>query len=213
MQATEFQENQNENFDIKEVFFKYLAFAHWIVLGAIMALMGAYFYLRYADETYEATNVIKILDNNNSGFKMPTDAMSFFSKGKVNLENEIEVLQSSLLIERVVDSLDLQNTYYVQGNIKETELGPTAPFRLHWADLREKVDAIEMSLSIELTPKGYYLEGSKDLKAFGTTYTYKKQPFYVLAKSLDPKKLVREYKIVKSDKEQAILKELNTLVA
>jgi capsular exopolysaccharide synthesis family protein len=204
MQSTEFQESQNENFDIKEVFFKYLAFAHWIVLGAIMALMGAYFYLRYADETYEANNVIKILDNNNSGFKMPTDAMSFFSKGKVNLENETEVLQSALLIERVVDSLDLQNTYYVKGNIKETELGPTAPFRLHWADLREKVDAIEMSLSIELTPKGYYLEGSKDLKAFGTTYTYKKQPFYIAIKTLDPKKLTGDYKITKVKKEQAI---------
>jgi capsular exopolysaccharide synthesis family protein len=204
MQATEFQENQNENFDIKEVFFKYLAFAHWIVLGAIIALTGAYFYLRYADETYEATNVVKILDNNNSGFKMPTDAMSFFSKGKVNLENETEVLQSALLIERVVDSLDLQNTYYVKGNIKETELGPTAPFRLHWSDLREKVDAIEMSLSIELTPKGYYLEGSKDLKAFGTTYTYKKQPFYIAIKTLDPKKLTGDYKITKVKKEQAV---------
>ena len=197
MQSTEFQEPQNDNFDIKEAFFKYLAFVHWIVLGAIISLTGAYFYLRYADETYEATNVVKILDNNNSGFKMPTDAMSFFSKGKVNLENETEVLQSALLIERVVDSLDLQNTYYLQGNIKETELGPTAPFRLHWADLREKVDAIEMSLSIELTPKGYYLEGSKDLKKFGTTYIYKKQPFYIAIKTLDPKKLTGDYKITK----------------
>jgi Mrp family chromosome partitioning ATPase len=205
MQSTEFQERQNDTFDIKELFFKYLAFVHWVVLGAVISLTAAYFYLRYADATYEATNVIKILDNNNSGFKMPTDAMSFFSKGKVNLENETEVLQSSLLIERVVDSLDLQNTYFVKGNIKETDLGPTAPFTIHWADLPEKVNALALTVSIELTPKGYFLEGNDELKAYGTTYTYKKQPFYVLAKSLDPKNLVGDYKIVKSKKEQAIL--------
>jgi capsular exopolysaccharide synthesis family protein len=204
MQSTEFQERQNDTFDIKELFFKYLAYVHWVVLGAVIALTAAYFYLRYADETYEATNVIKILDNNNSGFKMPTDAMSFFSKGKVNLENETEVLQSALLIERVVDSLDLQNTYYVKGTIKETDLGPTAPFTIHWVDLPEKVNALAVTVSIELTPKGYFLEGNDELKSFGTTYTYKKQPFYVLAKSLDPKKLEGNYKIVKIKKEQAI---------
>ena len=81
MQSTEFQENQSASFDIKELVYKYLAFLHWIVLGGAIALAIAFFYLRYAPETYQASNVIKILDNNNSGFKMPTDALSFFSKG------------------------------------------------------------------------------------------------------------------------------------
>jgi uncharacterized protein involved in exopolysaccharide biosynthesis len=170
--------------------------------------------MRYAEQTFEATNVIKILDNEKSGFKMPTDAMSIFSNTKVNLENETEVLKSTLLIERVVDSLDLQNTYYVQGNIKETELGSTAPFRLYWADFSEKSDALELTVSIELTPNGYYIGGSKDLKAFGTTYTYKKQPFYVVAKTLDPKKLNGDYKIIKVKKQKAVQwVKLNLMVA
>ncbi len=205
MQSTEFQQSQNDNFDIKEVFFKYLAFVHWIILGVVMALTVAFFYLRYADETYEATNVIKILDNNNSGFKMPTDAMSFFSKGKVNLENETEVLQSAMLIERVVDSLDLQNTYYVKGTIKETDLGPTAPFTLHWVDVPEKVNEMELELSLELTPKGYYVQGSKERKNYGTTYTFKRHPFYILLKEVDTNKIIGDYKIVKINKERAIL--------
>ena len=204
MQSTEFQESQNDTFDIKELFFKYLAFVHWIVSGAVIALTAAYFYLRYADETYEATNVIKILDNEKSGFKMPTDAMSIFSSTKVNLENETEVLKSSLLIERVVDSLDLQNTYYIKGSIKETDMGPEAPFILHWSELPEKVDQIELTLNIELTSKGYYLEGSKDLKAFGTIYTYKKKLFYLAIKTLDPKKFIGEYKILKVKKQKAV---------
>ena len=59
-------------------------------------------------------------------------------------------------------------------------------------------------MNIELTPKGYYLEGSKDLKAFGTSYTYKKYPFYIAIKTLDPIKLVGDYKIRKIKKQKAV---------
>lgn len=204
MQSSEFQENQSTSIDVKELIFKYLAFLHWIVLGAVVALTVAYFYLRYADETYQASNVIKILDNNNSGFKMPTDALSFFSKGKINLENETEVLQSALLIEKVVDTLDLQNVYYTKGTIKETEIGPTAPFTIHWTEFPEEVAEIELAISLELTQKGYYLSGKNTLKEYGKSYSYKGHPFYILLKEVDAKKIEGDYKIVKIKKEHAI---------
>jgi capsular exopolysaccharide synthesis family protein len=182
MQFQEFQENQDSNFDIKELIFKYLAFAHWIVLGAVIALTCAFFYLRYAQESYQASNVIKILDNNNSGFKMPSDAMSFFSRNKVNLENETEVLQSSLLMERVVKDLDLQNAYFTLGKIKETEVGPNAPFYIQWHGTSEIVNQIQTKLEIELTSKGYYVKGQSDLKIFGKPYSFNDNSFTIFLK-------------------------------
>jgi hypothetical protein len=161
-----------------------LAFAHWIVLGVIVSFTIAFFYLRYAEEVYQSSNVVKILDNNSSGFKMPTNAMSFFSKSKVNLENETEVLKSSLLIERVVDTLDLQNNYFTNGAIKSTEIGSEAPFEIHWTGLPEKVDALELTLLLEVTPKGYFLSGSKDLKYFDKTYFIKGHPFFISLKHI-----------------------------
>lgn len=205
MQSTEFQENQSASLDIKELVYKYLAFLHWIVLGGAIALAIAFFYLRYAPETYQASNVIKILDNNNSGFKMPTDALSFFSKGKVNLENETEVLQSSLLIERVVDALDLQNSYYSKGTIKETEIASTAPFFIQWNDVHEKVNEIEAMLEIEVTPKGYYLDHQKELKSFGKSYVFKGNNFSIYWKEESTfKKASGTFQIVKTTKEHAI---------
>lgn len=182
MQFQEFQENQDSNFDIKELIFKYLAFAHWIVLGAVIALTCAFFYLRYAQESYQASNVIKILDNNNSGFKMPSDAMSFFSRNKVNLENETEVLQSSLLMERVVEDLDLQNAYFTLGKIKETETGPNAPFYIQWHGTSDKVNQIQTKLEIELTSNGYYVKGQSDLKIFGKPYSFNNNSFTIFLK-------------------------------
>jgi len=205
MQSTEFQENQSASFDIKELVYKYLAFLHWIVLGGAIALAIAFFYLRYAPETYQASNVIKILDNNNSGFKMPTDALSFFSKGKVNLENETEVLQSSLLIERVVDELDLQNSYYSKGTIKETEIASTAPFFIQWNDVPEKVNEIQAMLEIEVTPKGYYLDHQKELKSFGKPYEFDGNNFSIYLKdATKTKKNLGTYQIVKATKEHTI---------
>lgn len=182
MQFQEFQENQDSNFDIKELIFKYLAFAHWIVLGAVIALTCAFFYLRYAQESYQASNVIKILDNNNSGFKMPSDAMSFFSRNKVNLENETEVLQSSLLMERVVEDLDLQNAYFTLGKIKETEIGPNAPFYIQWHGTSDIVNQIQTKLEIELTSNGYYVKGQSDLKRFGKPYSFNNNSFTIFLK-------------------------------
>lgn len=204
MQSTEFQEQTSNNKDFKELFFKYLAFLHWFILSLIITLTIAFFYLRYGEETYDSTNVIKILDNNNSGFKMPTDALSFLTNEKVNLENEIEIIQSSILIEKVVDSLDLQNLYFTKGKIKETEIGSDAPFSIYWTEAPEKVALIDLSFDLKLTPKGYYLSESTDLKSFGKTYIYKGHPFYIVNKSLYKKKLSGEYEIVKVNKEAII---------
>lgn len=204
MQSTEFQENQAQNINIKEEIFKYLAFLHWIVLGVIVALTIAFFYLRYAQESYQASNVIKILDNNNSGFKMPSDAMSFFSRSKVNLENETEVLQSSLLMERVVADLDLQNTYYTLGKIKETEVGPTAPFYIQWHGSETVVDKIRATIEVELTSKGYYLSGQSDLKLYGKPYSYKNTSFTLVLKPTVTLPIAGNYKIRKVKKEVAV---------
>lgn len=204
MQPVSFQENQEPTVDVKELLFKYLAFVHWIVLGVVIALVIAFFYLRYAPESYQSSNVIKILDNNNSGFKMPTDAMSFFSRSKVNLENETEVLQSSLLMERVVAELDLQNSYYTLGKIKETEIGPNAPFYIQWHGTEVAVDKIKAALEIELAPKGYYLSGQSDLKIFGKSYTYKGKSFTLFLKPSITLPTDGKYKIRKSKKEAAV---------
>lgn len=205
MQSTEFQENTSTSFDIKELVYKYLAFLHWIILGGAIALTIAFFYLRYAQETYQASNVIKILDNNNSGFKMPSDALSFFSRNKVNLENETEVLQSSLLIERVVDALDLQNAYFTKGTIKETEIGSTAPFYIKWIGTADVVDEIQTVLVLEVTKNGFYIDSNKELKLFGKTYYHKGNGFSIhLKENLSKSSLVGSYEIRKLKKESII---------
>lgn len=183
MQQIDFQENKPSNIDLKELVLKYLSFAHWMILGSIIGVISAFLYLRYSQEVYQSSNVIKVLDNNNTGFKLPSDGMSFFSRNKINLENETEVLMSSLLMERVVDRLDLQNSYFNVGNIKESELGPQSPITIQWIATPEVINEIQATLEIELTPDGYYLKGDKKLHSFGKSYTFKGNTFIITLKS------------------------------
>ena len=199
MQSLSPQEQQEASIDIKELIFKYLAFLHWIVLGGVIALVGAFVYLRYASESYQTSNVIKILDNNNSGFKLPSDAMNFFSRNKINLENEIEVLQSSIILEQVVDALDLQNNYFAKGNIKEIELGPTAPFYIQWNGTPEVVDEIQATLEVEFVSNGYYSNGKKELKKIGQPYSLNGYSYTIFSKNIsdEPKSgnfIIKKYK-------------------
>lgn len=205
MEPLDTQVDQTTTTDLKELLLKYLAYLHWIILGAVIAVTIAFFYLRYAQLTYQADNIIKILDNNNSGFKMPSDAMSFFSRNKVNLENETEVLQSSLLIGRVVDALDLQNTYFTKGAIKETEVGPLAPFYIKWHGSPEKVNEIQTTLPLEFTKNGFYLNGQKRLSQFNKIYLHQGNAYSIHLKSnFKEATSSGDYEIRKYTKEGAI---------
>lgn len=197
MQKIEFQNDKSVNIDLKEYFLKYLAFLHWIVLGVVISLTCAFFYLRYASEVYEVSNIIKILNNDNTGFKLPTDGLSIFGKSKVNLENEIEVLQSSLLIERIVDELDLQNVYYVKGTFKETEVGPDAPFYVKWIGLPEVTNNINTEIEVKITKEGFYINSDKTLKYYNRPYKLLGNTFSIHLKDTTKKDINYDDYVVK----------------
>ena len=171
MQSNDFQEEQSSNFDFKEIFFKYLSYFHWLVLGAIIGLTISFFYLRYATEYYQSSSVIKVLDNNNAGFKLPSDGFSFFAKSRINLENEIEVLKSSLLVGTVVDELDLQNTYYVSGMFKETDIGASAPFYIKWLGDASVTDELITTIKIHLKGNHFTINSLDDKFSFNKIYS------------------------------------------
>ena len=146
-----------EDINIKDVLFRYLVFWRFFIVGAIVSLFVAYTYLRYASDIYQTTAKIKILDNSKGGLKLPSDVGAFFSNSKVNLDNEIEVLKSHRLLERVANNLNLGTTYFLVGNIKTSELWEDKPIKIIWID--NKDSAIEKTnfLTVKLLPNGYKL--------------------------------------------------------
>ncbi|WP_179022256.1 GumC family protein [Winogradskyella forsetii] len=119
-QENNYQKNRDQGEFIKGEFRKYLRYWYWFVLGAILAFIGAYMYLRYTPKVYTAAAKIKIL-NKTKGLEMPSSAF-IFNRSNINLENEIEILKSYRIIENVVDRLDLTMRFYEEGNVLTTEI-------------------------------------------------------------------------------------------
>ena len=107
---------EEDTLDIKQEVGRYLHFWPWFVFTVVFALSVAYVYLKYAPRIYETTAKIKVLDEGD-GLELPTAAF-IFKRSNINLENEIEILTSYIISERVVRQLNLNTRFYEEGRIQ-----------------------------------------------------------------------------------------------
>lgn len=137
------QENQNplnylfleeEPINIREQIEKYVYHWKWFVLGIALAVLGAYVYLRYTPNQYLVSTTILIDDEKSGG--LPSELSAFedlglMGGGKKSIDNEIGVLKSRSLMERVVHELGINVTYYSKGRIRASEIyGEKVPFKI-----------------------------------------------------------------------------------
>lgn len=118
-------EEEDTIIDIKQLLRNYLRYWLWFILSIVVCVIASFIYLRYASEIYETTAKIKILEDENT-LNLPIPDM-LFNNSKVNLENEIEILTSYRILEKVVKDLQLTHSFYWEGSIKSTQLD-TLPF-------------------------------------------------------------------------------------
>ena len=120
--SLDIQEDE-EQFDIKKALSKYVRYWPWFLIAIFISLVIGYFYLRYAPVVFESVAKIKILDDSKQ-LNISMDPMSILNgNSKINMDNEIEVLESYRILSHVVNELDLDVTYAIVGKLKTTEFG------------------------------------------------------------------------------------------
>ena len=148
-----------------------------------IAFVVCFFYLRYASDVYQSSAKIKIVDNSNTAFKLPTDNISIFGNSEINKANEIVIMKSSRIIGAVVDRLNLTTEIYRIGRIKSNELWKNVPFSVIWAKYTDSLKTKQASFQIILTKNGYKLkEKDKEFK-FGQTNFSTSIPFKIIIKN------------------------------
>ena len=137
--------NQEEDhIDLKREVKKYLRYWPWFVLAFILSFVVAFTYLRYATRIYNTSAKIKILDES-EGLELPTSAF-IFKRSNINLENEIEILTSYVILEQVVNQLSLTTKMYEEGTIQTKQLADL-PFEFRQII---KSDSIKKSRAFEI---------------------------------------------------------------
>ncbi len=107
--------------------------AWWLFLLCFGLAMGAaHLYLRYVTFEYSARAVLLIKDAGRSG-NISAESILLAETGiggGKNMDNEIQILKSLNLMEKVAERLSLNIQYFRPGNFKETELYTDSPFLL-----------------------------------------------------------------------------------
>ena len=106
-----FEEENNET-NIKEVTFKHLSYWKWFACSFFLALIIAFFYLKLQTPQYNIQSSIQIKeDKNKSDQDDLIKQLNMFASDK-GVDNEIELLKSYTLMQKVVSALNLNVQYF-----------------------------------------------------------------------------------------------------
>ena len=107
-------EQKEEDFNLYRVIFKYLIYWPWFVASVIVCVVAAFVYLRYQTPVYNVGASVLIKEDDprsramqaNNGALGALQSMGGFSMTS-NFDNEVEILKSRTLIQKVVTRLGL----------------------------------------------------------------------------------------------------------
>lgn len=104
--------------DFKREILRYISFWPYLILLLFISFSISFLYLRYTTYSYQSTTIIEILDEaQNSEMALPTE-LTVFNRSMINLENEINRLNSYSLNETVVKEISANVMMFDVGRIK-----------------------------------------------------------------------------------------------
>lgn len=155
-------EDQNEDFNLREAIERYLDHWQWFALAVCICVTIAYVYLRYTTAQYQASTTILVKDDKKGGMLSELSAFADMGLGggmKSNVDNEIEILKSRTLVERTVQKLELNVSIIEKGNVNSTELYKNAPIEVHFINKKAGFYKDEVRWEfVKLTPNTFELK-------------------------------------------------------
>ena len=120
---------QEETIDIKELIIKYSQYWLYFIFSILFFGFIAFLNNRYTVPEYSVSTTLLIRDDNNTqlGAENLLEGLEIFS-GKKNLKNEIIILNSYSITEKVIEELFLGITYYQHGILQTNEMFDNSPF-------------------------------------------------------------------------------------
>lgn len=131
------QDFQEKPINWREAFEKFIINWKWFVFSAIIALVVGGIYARMQPDQYEMKASVLIIDQTRSGqmnemsVLKQLDAAGMGSRSTSMVNNEDQVLKSTVLMKRVVKQLELYTTYTHRSFLKTEELYTSSPIYVY----------------------------------------------------------------------------------
>ena len=136
MEITDKIENsKGKVLSIKQLWVRYIAYWPMFIVLFLLAIIGGWIYLRYTIPLYQASAKILIKDEKKGSEDSKTlESFNTLSSKKI-IENEMEVIQSSSLINDVVKTLYLYAPVFEEGKIRPLPAYITSPVKIELQNL------------------------------------------------------------------------------
>ena len=145
------QANDEQNIDIKQILFTALHYWYLFAIAVAVALAIGYIVNRYSTKIYQTSGTVLIKEGR-SGYDA-TAIMTSSSFGNLqNLDNEMAILKSYTLTDRVVKKMGIEVTYLEKGRFASTELYKASPFSVEFE--RSVPQAVGLTYEISLSAEG-----------------------------------------------------------
>ena len=165
-------EEQQSLFSFQNIFAMLVLNWQWFFLSLFIFLCGALLYLRYTEPVYQLSSRMLIKEDDQRGRRSSQMLANMqdlgFMTNSAGIDNEIEVLQSRVLLRDVVRELKLYTEYRTNGRIRDfivygnqpvnVDLDPASLDSLDKA-LLEGGMVGSLNMQITRTDEGYKMEG------------------------------------------------------
>ncbi|WP_343663877.1 GumC family protein [Chryseobacterium mucoviscidosis] len=201
-------EAQDSELHIREIIQPYLKRWYWFVASIVIALLGAYLYLRKQVPVFEVASTVLIKDSKSNGggtqdFAVLRDISGIGKIGSNGVENEMEIFKSKKLTREVVKTLGLETDIF-KGDLKHELFGKTSPVKVRV--VQEKETKSKVSRLITLKINGDKLQLSTEgIPAINTTFNK------VISLPFANIIILKNQEYVKNKKDDEILLDISTL--
>mgnify|MGYP001495355008 CR=1 FL=1 len=119
----------DETIDVKALILKYSQYWYYFLISILFFGFVAFLNIRYTIPEYSVSTTLLIRDDNNTqlGAENLLEGLELFS-GKKNLKNEIVILNSYSITEKVIEELNLGISYFQHGFFQTNEMFENSPF-------------------------------------------------------------------------------------
>jgi tyrosine-protein kinase Etk/Wzc len=168
----------------KDFLFKYLHYLPWILVCGSFFLILAYLKVRFSTPIFRVQSSILVKNEMEEGGGHGSQQFDdlFNSQGSVNLNNEVQVLKSRPIMERVVRDLRLQTYYYNTGRIRSSLVYPNPPFTLEALHLPDSTGGFECKIVLVDT-SSFLLNQNKTPMQVGQPFEVRGNVFCILKNS------------------------------
>ncbi|MEP6845718.1 MAG: polysaccharide biosynthesis tyrosine autokinase [Panacibacter sp.] len=165
---------REDDFDLKKILGRYLQ--HWklYILSTVVFVFLGFMFIRYSTPLYQVNTELLVQDgqssNSSSSFLnsgMLSDFGSMFDMQN-NVYNELAVLQTKDLVEKVIKEMNLNIAYYNKGDIRDVEQYHKSPFTATYEPIADTMPSL---VELQLTFQNYGKDNLFTVKGSDTSFT------------------------------------------